>query len=95
LNLFCFAQRETASLIHKNKKQFHLNKTEELRIIRTALADPAIQKFSPIAHLVDKDPNGTAFGDSCLDSWGGWSTNMMFWWMLEWPQEIRDHTLCN
>ncbi|KAL7503808.1 hypothetical protein ACHAXN_001548, partial [Cyclotella atomus] len=77
------------------EEQFHLNKTakEELRIIRTALADPAIQKISPIAHLVDKDPNGTAFGDSCLDSWGGWSTDMKFWWMLEWPQEIRDRTL--
>jgi hypothetical protein len=79
----------------KIKKQFHLNNTpkEELHIIITALADPDIQKISPIAHLVDKDPNGTAFGDSCLDSWGGWSTDMKFWWMLKWPQEIRDCTL--
>jgi hypothetical protein len=90
-----FAQGETARRIHKSKKKYILLPTakEELRIIRTALLDNSIIKYSPIAHHVDHTPNGTAGGDSCLRACGGYSIDMEYWWYLEWPPEILNSTL--
>jgi hypothetical protein len=90
-----FTQGETARRIHKSKKKYILLPTakEELRIIRTALLDNSIIKYSPIAHHVDHTPNGTVGGDSCLRACGGYSIDMEYWWYLEWPPEILNSTL--
>ena len=90
-----FAQGETARRVHKSKKQYSLLKTakEELRIIKTAFLDPKINKYTPIAHLIKRTPDGSAAGDSCLDAAGGYSIDMEFWWYYEWPECIRSQTL--
>ena len=90
-----FATSQAASKIHHSKRVYFLNKTavEEFQIIRQAMADPKIEKSCPIAHLVPKDPDAESSGDSSLDSAGGWSIDMEYWWYLEWPAEVRQHTL--
>ena len=90
-----FALSESARKIHKSRKQYFLLPTakEEIRIISAGLSDPSIQKYTPIAHLVNGTPHGTAAGDSCLDAMGGYSIDMKFWWYYEWPTSIREQTL--
>ena len=90
-----FAQGEAARQVHKSKRKYSLLKTakEELRIIREAIRDPNIYKYTPIAHLIKRTPDGTAAGDSCLDAMGGYSIDMKFWWYYEWPEVVRKQTL--
>lgn len=90
-----YAIAQTASAPHRSRTRFILLPTakEELRIIREALLDPSIQKFAPIAHLIRKTDNAECFGDASLLGMGGWSTDMGFWWYVEWPEEIRNNTL--
>lgn len=90
-----FAVGQSASRIHRSKQAFYLNRTaiEEFQIIRQAIADPTIDKTCPIAHLVPKEPDAECSGDSSLDSAGGWSIDMEYWWYIEWPQQVRQNTL--
>ena len=66
---------------------------DELRLIKLALESDRITKQCPIAHLIPRTPDSEAWGDSSLDAAGGFSTDMGFWWYLEWPQNIRARTL--
>jgi len=47
----------------------------------------------PIAYLNPRVPIGTAHGDSSLTVVGGYCPEATFWWYLEWPKNIQDHTL--
>ena len=47
----------------------------------------------PIGHFVNRDPSGTGWSDSCLDAAGGFSTDLGFWWYIEWPEKVRKATL--
>lgn len=48
---------------------------------------------SPIAHIVDKDPDYYVAGDACLEGAGGFSFDLAFWWYLRWPHWVRNKTL--
>ena len=90
-----FAQSETAKQIHSCMKKHWINRTlrEELHIIIAALRSRRLNLRTPIAHLVRRDPSAIAWSDSCLYAAGGYSTTMRFWWYIEWPEEVRKHTL--
>ncbi len=90
-----FAQAETAKRVHNLKKVHLIPPTlhEELDLIRQALKADWISKASPIAHHIPDLEDGDAFGDSSLDSAGGWSIPMRFWWWIDWPEKIRQRTL--
>lgn len=90
-----FAQGETARKVHNLRKAHFINKTmrEELNIIHAALKAENIPKAIPIAHAIPDLEDGIAYGDSSLDSAGGWSISMGFWWFIDWPEEIRSKTL--
>lgn len=47
----------------------------------------------PIAHLVPRVPEFQSFGDACLQSGGGWSSDLLFWWFLEWPDDIKKRSI--
>ena len=49
----------------------------------------------PIAHLIDRHPDYTTFGDACLEACGGFSRHPQFWWHFDFPQEINNLTLKN
>jgi len=90
-----FAQAETARKVHNFKKKHFILPTmhDELYIIRTALSSDDINNASPIAHLIPGIKDAEAHGDSSLDSAGGWSVDMKFWWWIDWPLYIRQRTL--
>lgn len=90
-----FAQAETSRRVHNLKKKYFINETlrEELNIIRRALESEQVLKTTPLAHLIDNDPDSEADGDSSLDAAGGWSTSMQLWWYIEWPEHIKQRTL--
>ena len=67
----------------------------ELKLIKEVLSDS--RKYSlctPIAHVVNRDPDFISFGDASLEAGGGFSNNL-FWWHVEWPSEIKMLTLKN
>jgi hypothetical protein len=90
-----FAQSESAKKIHNFKKKYWILPTmhEELALIKAALSNDAISKTCPIAHLIPNNDDAECHGDSSLDSAGGWSTDMEFWWWLDWGDEIKKRTL--
>jgi hypothetical protein len=90
-----YAMSETSKMLYRTKTKHILLPTAkaELHIIRTALLDPTIHKWAPIAHLIDRTPDVNHAGDSSLDAMGGFSIEMKLWWYYEWPQEVRRHTL--
>ena len=45
---------------------------EELKIMKNILSNP--KKFSlqtPIAHIINREPDFTSYGDACLEATGG------------------------
>ena len=90
-----FAQSRTSKMIHHTKHKFKINYTLrcEIRLIRSALCSDWIDLWRPIGHMIPREPSGTGWSDSCLRAAGGFSKDMMFWWYLEWPEEIRRRTL--
>jgi len=90
-----FALSETSRQIHSCPKKHWINRTlrEELHLIIKALQSKRLNLRTPLGHLVRRDPSAEAFSDSCLHAAGGWSTDMDFWWYIEWPKEIHRHTL--
>ena len=68
---------------------------EELRMMKDILSNP--KKFNletPIAHVINREPDFISYGDACLEAGGGYSQNM-FWWHIEWPNEIKALTVKN
>ena len=47
----------------------------------------------PIAHWIPRDPDFSGRGDACLEGAGGYSTDLKFWWFIEWPDDIKQKTL--
>ena len=45
--------------------------------------------------MVPRVPDRLIEGDSSLKAAGGYSLDLQFWWHIEWPQEVQDHTLSN
>ena len=91
-----FGQSKVATMIHKNRKTFVINKTLrwELQIILDALSAPWVDMHRPIGHMVpSRDARGKARSDSSLRAAGGYSTDLGFWWYFEWPAEVQRLTL--
>ena len=67
----------------------------ELKLIHQILANP--DKYSldtPISHIIDRDPDFETYGDASLEAAGGFAYNI-FWWHVEWPENIKSLTLKN
>ena len=67
----------------------------ELNMMIQILSSPSIYNLTtPIAHVIKRDPDFTTYGDACLEAAGGYSEGL-FWWHIEWPDEIKAMTLKN
>ena len=93
--LSSFYQADSARALHHAPIRHYFNRTlrAELNLIREAMGDPTIPTSSPISHLINRTPLGTAFCDSSLLAAGGYSQELRFWWYLAWPNSIRQRTL--
>ncbi len=60
-----------------------------MTLITSILKDDSILRRCPIAHLVPRDPSAMAYSDSSLHAVGGFSTDLNFWWHLQWPDHIQ------
>ena len=90
-----FAQSETARRVHSSRKEHWINRTlrEELHLVLAILRSRQVRHRTPLGHLVRRDPSARAWSDSCLYAAGGFSTDMGFWWYIDWPDKIRKYTL--
>jgi hypothetical protein len=90
-----FGLSQTSKKVHSCDQPHWINQTlrEELHLIIRALENKRLKKRTPLAHLVRRDPSAKAWSDSCLYAAGGFSSDMKFWWYLEWPKEILECTL--
>ena len=67
----------------------------ELNIMKQILSTPKMYNLeTPIAHIIKRDPDFTSYGDACLEAGGGYSENL-FWWHIEWPDQIKSLTIKN
>ena len=85
-----FALSQSAKKVHSCpiKNRIPPSLREELKYIRGILADIDISLHTPITIIVPRDYEYAMWADSCKQSGGGWSTDMKFWWYLEYPTEI-------
>ena len=91
-----FAVSKVLQSIWASKKKFHITKSlrTELKLILYLFSNRSAFPFAtPIAHVIPRDPEFQALGDACLDGAGGFSTNMKFWWYVDWPPAIASRTL--
>jgi hypothetical protein len=78
------------------KHRAFINKSmrAELKMLLDILQQPErFQWSSPIAHLIERNPDYSAWGDSSLYAAGGFSTDLKFWWQINWPKEIQDRNI--
>lgn len=89
-----FAQQKLQKALWSHPHRFELSKNLRKNI---KLMQHYLQKLdcweTPISHIIPREPEFHTKGDACLDSGGGWSTDLLFWWYLEWPDDLKNKTL--
>ena len=91
-----FAQAKIERLVWSKKDKYFIIPTmkAEIKLLIHLLENPKTYRWeSPIAHRAEKDPDSTTYGDACLYGGGGFSTDLGFWWQVDWPEEIKNRTL--
>jgi hypothetical protein len=67
----------------------------ELAFLRQVFSNPSTYNWSsPIAHIIELEPDYEGWQDACLTGAGGFSYSLRFWWIVEWPQHIALRTIC-
>ena len=91
-----FALKKAARMVHSSPAQYNIipSMKEELGFFKDILEPTSSVAWeAPIAYLIKKTPFATAFGDACLDAAGGFSVELKFWWHLQFPIAVVQHTL--
>ena len=86
-----FALSKIAKEIWNSKARCFMLKPlkQKLKLLSDILKSKEFKWENPIAHLVPRTPDFTAWGDSSLEAAGGVSTDLKFFWHLLWPEEIK------
>ncbi len=93
-----FALSQSSKKVHSCPEKYRIPPLlrAELEYIKRILVDITISLHTPIAAIVPRDFKHTMWADSCKQSGGGWSTDLKFWWYLEYPAEVVERaTLAN
>ena len=90
-----YVQSKIAKEMYKCKHKAFINKDmkQDLKLLTEILKEP--DKYwleTPIAHVIEREPDFITYGDACLYAAGGFSENK-FWWHIEWPSEIISLTI--
>jgi hypothetical protein len=91
-----YALKTAAKLVNNNKHMYIINDMmqDELDFIRQALQEDSGRDFeTPIAFIIPRIPTASLFGDSSLQSCGGYSFELKIWWYVQFPQKILLRTL--
>ena len=65
----------------------------ELKLLSDIMKNKKFCWETPIAHLIPRTPDFSAWGDSSIEAAGGFSLNLKFFWHVKWPKEITSKTL--
>ena len=90
-------QKTIAKETYKCQHKTYIDKEmrTELIIMKNILSNPKKYNLeTPIAHIIHREPDFISYGDACLEAGGGYSENL-FWWHVEWPDEIKALTIKN
>ena len=81
--------------IHHSRSKYDFNSTLriELRLIYRIFTSSWVDMTRPIGHMIKREPSAIGYSDSSLRAAGGYSIEMGFWWYIEWPPEVQNHTL--
>ena len=85
-----FAVGQTARRQHKCDKKYKMPITleREIKLILRLLKDDKISLSTAFAHIVPRKENFETACDSCKKAGGGWSTDLTFWWHIEYKAEV-------
>ena len=86
-----FAMAKTAKATHLLQRRHFISKklSTFMNLITAILEDESASRRCPIAHLIPRDPSVTAYSDSSSHAAGGYSTDLNFWWHLQWPDHVQ------
>ena len=91
-----FALKKAARMFHHAPIEYNIipSMREELDFFEKFLKpDSGVPWESPIAHLIERTPFASSFGDACLDAAGGYSIDLKCWWHVKFPTEVVLRTL--
>ena len=91
-----FALSKLAKTIWNSNAKCFINKSlrEELNLLIKIIGDEAIKWQNPISHtMIPRTPDFQAWGDSSLYTAGGYSTDLNFYWHIQWPQSIQSKSV--
>lgn len=78
----------------KSRTFINLDIRAEITFLHQVFQNPVAYNWSsPIGHLIEREPDYEGWQDACLTGAGGFSFNLRFWWILEWPDEIANRTI--
>jgi hypothetical protein len=85
-----FHQRQFAREVFQSTDRISLSREmlRDVALLLEATKHPPCWQ-TPLAHIVPRVPDFTAYGDSCLEGAGGYSLELKFWWHLNWQSDIR------
>lgn len=89
-----FAIKKIQQAIWNHSKRHKMSSAlrKNIKLMKQYLAKPQLWE-TPIAHIIPREPDFVSFGDACLITGGGFSSDLLFWWWLEWPDDIKSKTL--
>ena len=83
-------------MIHHAKYKFRINilMRQEIEFFQEKLLlDTGIIWEAPLAHIIPQTPTASSFCNSSLQGAGGYSIEPVFWWQIDFPQEVKNRTL--
>ena len=92
----CYTMKVAAKMVIHHTITYRLNEMmrEELDFLQKALQPEVNIKFeTPIAHMILRTLTASLFGNSSLPGCGGYSSELKFWWHIDFPTKIVERTL--
>ncbi len=86
-----FAMAKTVKAAHLLQQQHFISKclSNIMDLIISILANNLVLQRCPMAHFIPRDPSAIAYLDSLSHAARGYSTDLHFWWHLQWPDSIQ------
>jgi hypothetical protein len=90
MRIINFATGRVARMQYRCKREYPINATlrNEMNVIKNILMDQTIFLGTPFAHIVPRTYTFAAACDACKEGGGGWSSDLAFYWFLEFPEKV-------